>query len=72
MSNRSLIELNHDYAHRIVANSEEFLALLQEYLASGAVHEPYKLERLGVRVIGMKHHSEPHNIAWGYHKEEVT
>ena len=54
MSNRTLIEINHDFSHRL---DVEFLATIDRYLASGSRDDAEALERYGVRVIGMRHHS---------------
>lgn len=55
MSNRTLIEINHDHAHRL---DEGFLEALGRYLASASRENAEGLERYGVRVLGMRHHSE--------------
>jgi hypothetical protein len=56
MSNRTLIELNHDYSDRLA--SPEFSHLLGRYLASGSHEDAEALERFGARAISMRHHSE--------------
>lgn len=65
MSNRTLIELNHDYWDRIARNPDEFIIALILYLGSGDKETSDKLSRYGLRIIGMKHHSEGHDIKWG-------
>ena len=54
MSNRSLIEINHDRTSDL---DEDFLRLLGSYLRSASRESAEALERYGVRVIGMRHHS---------------
>ena len=54
MSNRSLIEINHDFAGEL---GDEFLQCLGYYLKSGSQEDADWLKRFGVRVIGMRHHS---------------
>lgn len=54
MSNRSLIEFNHDFAGDL---SVEFVAALRRYLNSASRESAEGLERYGVRVVGMRHHS---------------
>lgn len=72
MSNRTLIEFNHDYAVNIEANHEMFVEKLLAYLRSGRVVGTEATGDVfsGVRVIGMRHHSEPYEIRWGAVKEE--
>ncbi len=70
MSNRTLIEINHDYAHKIEGNQESFCRALGLYLNSGNRENADQLERYGVRVFGMRHHSDGFSIKWGAHKAE--
>lgn len=65
MSNRTLVELNHDHAHKM--DSAEFLHVLARYLGSGSQEAAEELSRYGVRVFGMRHHSDGYNIQWGWH-----
>lgn len=60
MSMRTLIEINHDYSDRL--DDPAFVAFLQRYLASGGAREAEQLERFGVRVVGMRHHSSKYVI----------
>lgn len=55
MSNRSLIEINHDYTHDLGA---DFMLALVRYLCSADKRTAGELERWGVRVVGMRHHSD--------------
>jgi len=69
MSNRSLIEINHDHTHEIEKDPEKFVANLLHYLRAGALdrrlgHDELSREVFrGVRVVGMRHHS--YSIRWG-------
>lgn len=55
MSNRSLIEINHDFAGDLGA---DFMLALGRYLRSADSRNATELERWGVTVVGMRHHSE--------------
>lgn len=69
MSNRTLIEINHDCAHAIDrAGTGDFERALLRYLRSAGRDEAKYLERYGVRVFGMRHHSEGFAIKWGCHE----
>lgn len=70
MSNRTLVEINHDNWDSIQKNPTEFVDNLLYYLGSGCGESAEELEHFGVRVIGMKHHSDGHNITWGGFKEK--
>ena len=54
MSLRTLFEINHDYA---VRDQSDLLEALQRYLNSADREAAEDLERFGIRVIGMRHHS---------------
>jgi hypothetical protein len=54
MSNRTLIEINHDYAGHL---GDGFKVALLRYLRSASAETAKDLEQFGVRVIGMRHHS---------------
>lgn len=54
MSNRTLIEINHDYEGRM---GDGFIEALGRYLRSASRESAEALERYGARVIGMRHHS---------------
>lgn len=58
MSNRTLIEINHDFGFKIEDAPARFVEALGAYLASASRENAQELERYGVRVIGMRHHSE--------------
>src|SRR6185503_9308674 len=55
MSYRTLIEINHDFGPQ--EDSIEFLTVLARYLRSANRDNAEALERFGVRVLGMRHHS---------------
>lgn len=54
MSNRTLIEINHDFRPD---DDPRFLPALRRYLNSGCRETAEALEPFGVRVISMRHHS---------------
>jgi hypothetical protein len=54
MSMRTLFEINHDYA---VCDQSDLLEALNRYLRSASREHAEDLERFGIRVIGMRHHS---------------
>lgn len=54
MSNRSLLEFNHDYTSHMGAG---FVLALVRYLRSADRRTAQELERWGVHVVGMRHHS---------------
>jgi hypothetical protein len=58
MSNRSLLEFNHDYAHDIADDPEGFVRALGRYLACADMETSSALERYGVRRVSIRHHSE--------------
>lgn len=72
MSNRSLLEFNHDHWHRIKTSSQAFVDALMRYSASASKENAAALEPFGIRVFGMRHHSEGFDIQWGYHKASET
>jgi hypothetical protein len=63
LSNRTLIEINHDFAEYI--DSVRFRDALWRYLRSADRESAEDLERFGVRVFGMRHHSDAYDINWG-------
>jgi len=66
MSNRSLIEINHDYTHRIESEPLEFVRVVRECLRSGDFkRNDSELKNFGLRVFGMRHHSDGFDINWG-------
>lgn len=64
MSNRTLIEINHDRAHDI-DRALEFKSTLYRYLCSGSSDDADLLEMFGVKVIAMRHHADNFHIPNG-------
>lgn len=58
MSNRTLMEFNHDHAYSVERDPEGFVRAVSLYLSSGSRREAEALERYGVTVIRMRHHSD--------------
>ena len=59
MSNRTIIEINHDFAHIINAERFEFCNALIEVLRSSSSEEGWAtLDRMGIRHIATGHNSE--------------
>jgi hypothetical protein len=58
MSNRTIVEFNHDYAHRIADAGEPLAKLLDMALSSGAPDLWEALERFGIRRLAQRHHSD--------------
>jgi hypothetical protein len=56
MSNRTIIELNHDFFDRII--SQEFLKWLTIYLNSCDDHAKEMLACMGATIHGTRHHSD--------------
>lgn len=65
MSNRSLLEFNHDYAHEIKSEPDAFLKALRHYLNCAERETAGGLERFGVRRISMRHHADKFYIDEG-------
>lgn len=70
MSNRSLIEINHDHARDL--NTPAFLDALALYVRSGDKESADRLRRFGARVFGMRHHSDSFEIRWGTHAQLIS
>ncbi len=68
MSNRSLMEFNHDHWGKIERNHQAFANAICDYLMSASPNHAEALERFGVHVFGMRHHSDGFDIKWGGHK----
>lgn len=69
MSNRTLIEINHDCAHEL--RTPGFLDALGLYINSASPETREALEQFGVRVFGMRHHSEGFSVRWGTHATPI-
>ena len=66
MSNRTLIEINHDYGHAIARNQSTVCDLVGDLIRGGADAQVMaQLERFGIRVFGTRHHSDDFTIEWG-------
>lgn len=62
MSNRTLMEFNHDYAFEIEKNPKTFASLLGTYLSHGPSTDASIVDSLhhyGVTVGPMRHHADP-------------
>jgi hypothetical protein len=70
MSNRTLIEINHDFAPSL--RLPLFLEALANYVRSADSRSREELEKYGVRVFGMRHHSEGFSIQWGDHAKTIS
>jgi hypothetical protein len=65
MSNRTLIEINHDFAGDIELGAGAFVSALMNHLSCIPYNKiPYEIIP-GVLVLGARHHSEPYVIEWG-------
>lgn len=62
MSQRSLIEINHDCSHEIARAPMEFAEHLQRALASGSDRSWEALKRYGITRITQCHHSEDRKV----------
>lgn len=62
MSNRTIIEINHDFAHKIDREPEAFVSDLGTALRSGNRQAWEALERFGVRRAIMAHHSDARHV----------
>lgn len=60
MSNRTLIEINHDFASDL---GPTFLDDLGRYLRSASREHADRLRTHGVTVVGMRHHSSDYVIS---------
>lgn len=68
MSNRTLLEFNHDQAWRIKENPEPFLAAINEMLRAGVDDGALlTLGSYGVKWHGQRHHSDGYSVKWGAH-----
>ena len=55
MSNRSLLEINHDFYGEL--NTIAFRDALANYVTNPSLKNQEDLEQFGVRVFGIRHHS---------------
>lgn len=70
MSNRTLIEINHDRYRDL--NTPAFLDALALYIRSADKDSRKALEEFGVRVFGMRHHSDSFEVRWGTHAKPIS
>lgn len=72
MSNRSIVEFNHDYASTINARSaDEFVPLLMRALSSGSDREWEPLKKFGIRRVIMAHHSDTRKVVVNKREYEI-
>lgn len=62
MSQRSIIEINHDFTHVIDREGGRVVDLLLAALASGADRSWQPLERYGIRRIVQAHHTDERKV----------
>lgn len=73
MSMRSLVEFNHDYAHKIVADPDGFVLALRHFLNGADLKTAEALERFGVTVSVTAHHSDDrHAVVNGREHDYVS
>jgi len=73
MSNRSMIEFNHDCWPKIEDDKDGFVnAVLEMSRAGGTPRAVEALERYGVTFVGTRHHSEPASVEYRHHKVVVA
>lgn len=73
MSNRSLIEFNHDCWPKIEADREGFAhAVLEMSRAGGTPEAVAALARFGVTFVGTRHHSDRATVDYKYHRVELA
>lgn len=66
MSNRTLLELNHDYADKIRRDPEGFVGAVLELARAGATPQAVvALRDFGVTTVLTRHHSEQAHIRCG-------
>lgn len=65
MSNRTLLEINHDLTGTIAKDPENFVNLLRDYLNAPSDYNALELKHFGVTVLGYRHHSEPYQMTNG-------
>ncbi len=64
MSNRTIIEINHDMWMKIADKPEQFALDLVNYLGSANQDGRDKLRRYGCAVLGMVHHSDDIRVSF--------
>ena len=74
MSNRTVIEINHDYGNQIQANPDEFLEAIRNLINYSSTGEDVidDLSRFGITVTPTVHHSDPRRVVLGnYYDKEL-
>lgn len=73
MSQRTLLEFNHDQAHKIEKDPMPFLLALGELMRGGRSDDTLLvLGSYGVKWHGQRHHSDAFDIKWGGHVATET
>lgn len=67
MSNRTLIEINHDQSGMIEKYPLPFIEVMISFLRSNSPRNAAALEQYGIKVFGTRHHSDFYEIHWGGH-----
>ena len=70
MSQRTIVEFNHDYAHEVGRDRGALSELLAAVMRSGRPdsEEEWRLGRYGVRVLTSRHHSDSLRVEVGGHE----
>lgn len=72
MSNRTLVEFNHDLWGSVADDPDGFAAAILEMLRGGGTPDIVRrLEHYGITYVGQRHHSERVTIAYSHHKVEL-
>lgn len=72
LSNRTLIEFNHDKWGEIADNEQAFVtAILQMLNHGGTPRTVEDLERYGITYVGQRHHSDRASVTYPHHKVEL-
>lgn len=66
MSTRTIVEINHDFAHMIEKNPDSFVRDLMRYLGSAGEDNAARLERYGIRLAWWGHHSDERAVVTKY------
>lgn len=72
MSNRTLIEFNHDRWFKVQSDKDGFVEAILEMLRAGGT--PYVVDRLddfGITYVSQRHHSDPVSVVYKHHKIEL-
>lgn len=73
MSNRTLVEFNHDVGFKIEEKPELFVALLGDMIRGGpSARLREEMDALfGVRIVEMRHHSDECKVVYKWHTVEL-